>query len=391
MIARNLFRNGRFLKRALALVLAAALAGCAVVPKAPPPPPPPPPPPTTALPTDVARHRVALLVPMAGQSGPAGEDIANATTMALLDTNAKNLRITTYDTSLGAPAAAAKAIADGNRLILGPLLGADALAVAQTARGARVPVITYTSDAGVAGDNVFVMGNMPAQAITREVRYALAHGSHRFAALIPIGTYGERASAAMLGAVRAGGGVVVDMESYDRANGSIAGAVRRLKTHGAYDTVLIADAPRIAALAAPLLVRGGAGARAGVRILGTELWDGEALPTHVPALNGAIYAALADDRFHGFADRYRTRFGGAPHRIASLGYDSVLLTLRVAREWQAGTPFPTTRLFDQGGFVGIDGAFRFGSDDVVERAFEIREIRNGGVAVMSGAPTKFGE
>jgi hypothetical protein len=72
----------------------------------------------------------------------------------LLDTNATKIRITTYDTSLGAPAAAAKALADGNRLILGPMLGEDALAVAQTARAGHVPVISYTGDAGVAGNDV---------------------------------------------------------------------------------------------------------------------------------------------------------------------------------------------------------------------------------------------
>ena len=54
------------------------------------------------LPTDTARHRVALLVPLSGENAAVGRSIANATTMALLDTNAENLRITTYDTATGA-------------------------------------------------------------------------------------------------------------------------------------------------------------------------------------------------------------------------------------------------------------------------------------------------
>ena len=76
----------------------------------------------TALPQDEGRHRVALLVPLSGENGAVGQSIANATTMALLDTNAENLRITTYDTSTGAARAASRASADGNRLILGPLV-----------------------------------------------------------------------------------------------------------------------------------------------------------------------------------------------------------------------------------------------------------------------------
>ena len=77
------------------------------------------------LPTDANRHRIALLVPMSGPNAGVGQSIANATTMALLDTRTDKLRITTYDTRAGAAAAAQRAVAEGNRLILGPLLSDD--------------------------------------------------------------------------------------------------------------------------------------------------------------------------------------------------------------------------------------------------------------------------
>ena len=94
---------------------AALLAGCHVIPKGPaqttgPEPTPTPEPSASILPTDQSRHRVALLVPMSGTNGAVGQSLANATTMALLDTNADNLRITTYDTSSDARGAARRAI-----------------------------------------------------------------------------------------------------------------------------------------------------------------------------------------------------------------------------------------------------------------------------------------
>ena len=364
---------------ALGLML---LAACAVIPKGPVAPPPPPPP-TTALPTDVARHRVALLVPMAGPNAGAGESIANAAQMAILDTNADNIRITTYDTSAGAPAAAAKAVADGNQLILGPLMGNDVLAVAQTARAAHVPVISFSNDVDVAGGDVFVMGNIPDEAIARVVAHARAGGANRFAALIPVGAYGERASTAMLAAVHGGGATMVGMESYDRTAGSVAVAAKRLRHHGAFDAVLIADSARVGAQAAPLLGR--------AHILGTELWGGEAIVAHSPALNGASFAALSDAHFRRFADSYKTRFGAAPYRIATLGYDSVLLSLRIARDWKPGTPFPTANLYDHGGFIGLDGAFRFRSTGVIERALEVRAAKGGAIEVVSPAPARFAD
>ena len=245
-------------RRWLALAGIALLGACKVIPAAAPPPAPPPPPPVTAaLPTDQGRHRVALLLPMTGPNAAAGQSLANATTMALLDTNAANLRITTYDTNGDAPGAAARAVAEGNRLILGPLMGEDAAAVAQTARPSHVPVISYSNDVAAAGEDVFVMGNIPGQSIARVVHYAHGQGARRFSALIPVGSYGERASTAMIAAVRANGGVLVGMESYPRTPGGLAPAVRRLRAHGGFDAVLIADNGRIAAQAAALIRAGG--------------------------------------------------------------------------------------------------------------------------------------
>lgn len=370
-------------RKFIAAAALAFLAACKTTPIAPPPPPPPPPP-ISSLPTDTQRHRVALIVPLSGSNGAVGQSIANAATMAVLDTNAANLRITTYDSSTGAAAAAQKAIADGNRLILGPLLGDDTPAVAGVARAARVPVISFSNDTTVAGRDVYIMGNVPEQAIRRTVDYARGRGLTRFGALVPGGEYGQRASAELMAAVRDSRGVMVAMETYDRSAGSVAAAARRLNSRGAFDAVFIADGGRIASQAAPL-VRAKTPAP---RILGTELWSGESAVATTPALRGAWFSAVSDARFRQFADSYRGRYGAAPNRIATLGYDAVLLTLRIAREWRPGTPLPTTRLADRDGFLGLDGAFRF-NRGVIERAFEVREVRAGGVGVVSPAPGKF--
>ncbi len=56
----------------------------------------------------------------------------------------------------------------------------------------------------------------------------------------------------------------------------------------------------------------------------------------------------------------------------------MLLTLRVARDWQPGRAFPTGQLLAvPGGFLGIDGPFRFGGTGVAERAMEVRQVGNG--------------
>lgn len=370
--------------------LATLLAGCAVIPRgaerpAPVDPTPTPEPSATALPEDQTRHRVALLVPMSGSNGNVGQAIANATTMALLDTNAENLRITTYDTAQGPEAAARQAVAEGNSLILGPLLGSNIPSVLSVARSADVPVISFSNDTNAAGPNVFIMGHIPEQSIMRTVEYARGRGAQNFAVIAPDGAYGVRAEEAMRRATAAYGGSVVWTERYSRGNTSIVSAAERLKAHGGYDTVLIADGARLSIQAAGALKSGGKSAR----LLGTELWSGESSLTRARAMNGALFSAVSDNRYKRFVDSYEARFGGQPYRIATLGYDAVLLTLRVARDWQVGRPFPVRELRSSDGFLGLDGAFRFGPSGIVERAMEVREVRGDSVVVVANAPGGF--
>ena len=369
--------------------LAALLGACSVIPKGAERPGPvdtPTPEPTQSLPIDETRHRIALLVPMSGRNGAVGQSIANATTMALLDTNADNLRITTYDTAKGPEAATRQAIAEGNKLILGPLLGSNIASVTAPARAADVPVISFSNDTVAAGPDVFIMGHVPEQSIARTIQYARTQGSQNFAIIAPDGEYGARAEQAARSAVAAYGGNLVWTERFARGNTSIVSAAERLKAHGGFDTVLIADGARLAAQAARVLKSDGSGA---TQLLGTELWSGEGSVTRASALRGAWFSAVSDNRYKRFVDSYEARFGSQPYRIATLGYDAVLLTLRVARDWRVGRDFPDGALRNEDGFLGLDGAFRFHRNGLVERAFEVREVRDGSVVVIENAPARF--
>jgi branched-chain amino acid transport system substrate-binding protein len=363
------------------------LAACSVVPKAPPGPPPPQQPAMDVLPTDGERHRVALLVPTSGANAAVGQSIANAATMALLDTNATNLRVTTYDTASNPGEAAQRAIADGNRLILGPLLSSEIPAIRAVAEPARVPLITFSNDETAVSRNVFVMGNLPSQSVARSVEYAAERGIRSFGALVPRGDYGQRASDALMAAARVNGGSVQAMEAYDRSNASLGAAARKLAERGGYGAVLIADGGRMASVAAPLIKP--VGVNESPRIIGTELWSGEKIVTSTKALEGAWFASVADTRFPQFAESYNRRFGATPYRIATMGYDAVLLSLRIARDWKPGSVFPMNKLTDKGGFLGLDGPFRFSRNGVIERALEVREVRGGTTVMVSPAPTQF--
>ena len=391
------FRQSRF-GRYLTIAAACALSACAtVVPRGPAEAPPPRPiargPASNVpvvepgIPRDAARTHVALLVPLSGSNAGVGQSIANATQLALLDTQNATIRITSYDTAGGAAAAASRALADGARLILGPLLADDVRAVLPVARAAGVPVISFSNDTGLAGSGAYLMGYTPGQSITRVVDYARGRGVTSFAGLMPNGLYGERASTAFLRAVEGAQGQVVSLQTYARSPGAITGAVARLNAKAPYDAVLIADGGASAAAAGPLIKRG---AGTTTRLLGTELWNSESGIAGRAALSGAWFASVSDTLYRQYAAKYRARFGTGPYRLSSLGYDAVLLTVRIARDWRVGSAFPDSRLRDSDGFSGIDGAFRFGRDGIAERALEVQEIRGGTTVTVSPAPSGFG-
>jgi branched-chain amino acid transport system substrate-binding protein len=340
------------------------------------------------LPQDVQRHRIALLVPLSGPNAGVGRSLQNATQLAALDTKSDLLRITTYDTAApgGAAAAASQAISDGNRLILGPLLAEEAREVAPIARHARVPVLSFSNDAAVAGNGTYILGYVPVQSIERVVNYAKRSGITEFAGLIPSGLYGERASTAFLRSVEDAGGKVNTLETYDGRPGSLATAVAKIG-RSPFQAVLIAGSANGAVTAAPLIRRQASGKAA--RLLGTELWNTDSAIGGKTALSGAWFASVPDNYYRQYATKYRARFGAAPYRLSTLGYDAVLLTVRIAREWRPGDEFPAARLIEREGFAGLDGAFRFGRDGVAERALEVQEIRGGTTATVSPAPPNF--
>lgn len=331
-----------------------------------------------------ARNLVAVIVPTTGSDGPVGTSIANAANLALADTGEKTLRITIYNSAGpgGAAAATQRAITDGSRLILGPLLADDVRAAAPIARRAGVPVIAFSNDDGVAGNGVYILGFTPDQSIGRVVDYARSKGASKFAALVPTGLYGQRAAQAMFGAVRKGGGKITSIESYNRSSAAITAAVRRLNAKGAYDAVLVGDSGRMAMLAAPAL-------KVGPRLLGTELWATDKTIGKTAAMRGAWYASAPDEQFTKLVTRYRARYGKTPYRLASLGYDGVLLAVRSARSWPIGRPFPAKSLIDKDGFGGVDGNFRFGRDGVAERLLEVRQVTAAGTTTVSPAGRAF--
>ncbi len=358
--------------------------------------------------------RVAVLAPMTGPSARVGQAIANAANMAVLDLNSSKIKLKVYNTESGAASAVNDAIADGAKVILGPLFAADVRAVQNAARAAGIPVITFSNDASVAQAGTYVLGYQPSQEIARVVGYAKSRGITRFGALVPQGRYGEISAKALSSAV-AGQGSVAAIESYPRDRQKLFAPARRVANYEArlraarataqtagqntgtnvrlpappFDALLVADGGGMLRSLLPVLKDAGVESPR-VRFLGTGLWAAEPELAREPALVGAWFASVPDGEFNNMARRFRAQFGYQPPRLASLGYDAVLLAAAGARQWAPGQSFPTRVLSDPAGFVGVDGIFRFSGSGIAIRGMEVQEILPGGkIRTVASAAGRF--
>ena len=96
------------------------------------------------------------------------------------------------DTPESAAEAYRKARAEGTALVLGPLFGASARALAPLVAQGGANVVSFSNDEQAAQRGVWIMGIAAPPQVRRVVDYAVDQGIKRFAAFAPQTSYGEQ-------------------------------------------------------------------------------------------------------------------------------------------------------------------------------------------------------
>lgn len=341
--------------------------------------------------------RVAMLVPKtaAGFGSLAAENFTNAADLALREFGSDVVQIVVKDTggsAEGAANAAREAISEGAEAILGPMFSKAVPAVANVARPAGIPVITFSNANSVASNGVYVFGFAPEPGIIRAVRYAGSTGSRSFAALLPNNALGALSEGAFRQAVSSAGGRIVSITRYNYGNNeplTKAREVGALAESGQVDAVFIPDAGDVV----PQLVsalKASAPSVPNLKFIGSGQWDDPRIFRN-PALAGADYPAPDRQGFNKFAQRYNGAFGKPPIRLASLGYDVASLMIVLAKRFPSDR-FSRSKLTDANGFNGlVDGTFRLSPSGQVQRSLAVYEVTPSGPKVVSPAPRTFSQ
>ncbi|MDC0033909.1 penicillin-binding protein activator [Alphaproteobacteria bacterium] len=370
---------------------------------------------------------IGLLLPLSGPSAALGRSLLDASQLALFEVADKNFVLIPRDTMgtpEGARAAAASAIEDGAKLLLGPVFASSALAVAPLARDPGINMVAFTNNRAAAGDGAFVMGFLPSQRIERVVSYAASRGASRFAAVLPQGPYGDTARDAFLRAVARAGAGVVRIERYVANAKSMAEAAKRLGKYDArrnalfvqrktlsatddevsrralnrlihketlgevdFDAVLLLETGEAIKGLAPLLPYYDIDIRT-VRVLGIDDWSDRSLRRE-PSLARAWFASPPIDAAAEFMTRFKKIYAQLPHALAPLAYDATALAAVLAsREGDAN--FGVEALTAENGFAGSAGLFRLLRSGLVEHQFAVFEVQQDKIKIVSDAPQSFG-
>ncbi len=333
---------------------------------------------------------VALLVPLTGPTAALGHDMMDAAQLSLIELGSDDLVLTpkdTHGTAAGAAAAAQQAIAEGARLIVGPLTAPEAEAVKPIAQAAHVNVLAFSSVASIAGDGMFLMGILPREELTRIVSYAHSTGVDHFAALVPNNAYGQLVADEFSKAVTTVGATLDDSEIYAPDGSDLKPVIRHLAANGKFTFTALLVPETGTALKNTVAQLGLADInQQKVKLLGTGIWDVPDLGSE-PSLIGGWYAAPPPEARAGFQDRFRQAYGHAPQRLATLAYDAVGVAAVLQRT--PGADFSAAALSNPNGYAGADGIFRFRPDGTAERGLAVLQVEHGGTSVASPAPESF--
>ncbi len=339
---------------------------------------------------------VALLVPHGtpdAQEAQLARDLEAAARLAVSDLDGVEIDLRVYGTA-GQPAqaraAALNAVADGARIIIGPLHAASANAVATATADRGINVLAFSNNPTIAGGNLFVLGQTFRTTANRLARYAVRNGKNRIMVVHSDNLAGRLGRDEIANAVQAEGATLAGSVSYEFSQDGVVSAVPEIRTTAETNAVdaifLTANTAGALPLFSQMLPEAGLGPDR-FQYIGLTRWDTPPQIRDLPGVQGGWFALPDPARADRFASRFEAAQGSPPHPIAGLAYDGIAAVGALAR---AGRGLTRSDLTQPAGFQGVNGVFRFLPDGSNERGLAVATIADRKVKILSPAPQSFG-
>ena len=341
---------------------------------------------------------VALLVPRG--SGNSGDDLLaknfeNAARLAISDLEGVKIDLRVYGTA-GDPAqaqqAGLQAVADGAKIIIGPLYAESANAVAVAVANQNVNVLSFSNNTTIAGGNLFVLGPTFGNTADRLVKYAARNGKKRIMLAHDNNVAGQLGAQAIEGAIAGSGAQLAGKVGYELSQQGVVAAAPKIaqaaQAGGADALFLTANTAGALPLLTQMLPEQGL-APASIQYIGLSRWDIPAQVLELPGVQGGWFALPDPNTTARFRSRYSAAFGSDPHPLGGLAYDGIAAIGALVKSGRDNA-LTTAGLTQNAGFQGVNGIFRLRPNGTNERGLAVAQIKNKQVVVIDPAPRAFG-
>ncbi|MBV1863199.1 MAG: penicillin-binding protein activator [Rhodobacteraceae bacterium] len=342
---------------------------------------------------------VALLVPSGSgnsQQDAMADSLVKAAVLAISEMEDVKIDLKVYATAGNtnlAARVAQQAMADGAKIVVGPLFAEAANAVGAVVAKKGINVLSFSNNPSIAGGNVFILGDTFQNSADRIINYSVAKGRRNIGAIVRANAAGDVAIAAIQAATGQNGGRFVGVTRYELNTesvvASITGARTLIQSNGANSLILDADSAGALPVYAQLLPENGINAQT-VQILGLTRWDQTSIQVRGnPGMQGSVFAMPDTNASAVFKQHYAAANGADPHILAGKAYDGMRAVGTLLRSG-ASDALTRTKLTRPAGFSGANGVFRLLTDGTNQRALAIAELRDSQIVVVSPAPRRFG-
>lgn len=341
---------------------------------------------------------VALLVPRG--SGNAGDDaladsLEKAARLAVAGLDGVQIDLRVYGTAAQparAQEVALQAVAEGAKIILGPVYAENANAVAVAVAPKGVNVLSFSNNSTIAGGNLFVLGPTFDNTADRLVAFAARQGRSRIFVAHDQNVPGQLGAQAIERAVVRAGGTLAGTLGYELSQPGVIAAVPRIRAGvqaGRADALfLTANTAGALPILAQMLPEQGVSSPT-TQFIGLTRWDIPIQALDLPGVQGGWFALPDPAATAAFSQRYQAAYGTLPHPIGGLAFDGIAAIGALVQQ-RGATALSTASLTQGAGFEGAGGVFRLRPDGTNERGLAVAQIRDRQVVVIDPAPRGFG-
>lgn len=356
------------------------------------------------IPENVPSMKVALLVPLSGESASIGNTMFDAASMALYDSYVAvpsdkiktQLVLIPKDTGVTATETAQmaqQAVEQGASFVIGPLFSQSVTSVKPVLADKKITMLSFSNNKSVAAPNVYTFGVLPEQQVERIAEHAYLSKFQRVALLAPNDAYGEKVRDTLSDVYLRKGGQVFPSELFASSQANIDAAVTRISSaynnspeDRRFQAIFIADSGAQMPIIIKALKKNIDLKR--IKIFGTGVWDDEAL-LKIPELAGAQFPSPPPELYEKFETRFKNAYGYKPVRLAGLAYDAVTIAAHMAID---GNGINEAEMTTEEGFnTPAGGLVRLLKNGTSERKLAIMEVTPDGFKVIDRVPRSFSD